>query len=69
MIDPKAIDKIVQAARQFDREMLDEVSVHVCDTNNDNVRRQQLRRDALALSQAIADAGLTIPGSNLFDVT
>ena len=61
---PPAIRKVVEAAQRLDRENLADMHehVHVCDRNSDTALRGALwHAGQRALSQALAEAGLTLP--------
>ena len=53
--------EIIEAARQLDRQHLDDVAVDVYSLGSDEDRRQKLVGKRRTLSDLIAKAGLTLP--------
>lgn len=58
---PPYVRDIIIAAQALDRENLDAADVHVCDRGNATVERQTLTGAARALSDALANAGMSKP--------
>jgi hypothetical protein len=57
---PPYVRDIITMAQALDRANLDETEVHVCDRGDATVERQCLFGERRALSEALANAGLTL---------
>lgn len=62
---PPYVRDILAAAQKVDRDNLDNVEVHPCDTFDDGARRKQLFDARRELSEALANAQMTVAPENV----